>query len=170
MTFQPKQAIHELYLDCQGELEAMLNARLNCQETASDICQEAFVRLCRAEDLSGVANLKAFLFRTATNLLTDHYRSQAVHSAHKVEWHDDYALGVEDHRCAETVAKAEQELVRLVEALSMLPPLDQRIFYLNRFKCLKQRDIAETLNISVRTVEESIKRSLIHCGKLLGKT
>ena len=167
MTFQPKQALHELYLDCQGELEAMLYSRLNCQETASDICQEAFVRLCRADDLSGVANLKAFLFRTATNLLTDHYRSQAVHSVYKVEWPDDSVFEVEDRRCAETVAKGEQELDRLIETLSMLPPLNQRIFYLNRFKGLKHREIAETLNISVRTVEESIKRSLIHCAKML---
>lgn len=167
MTFQPKQALHELYLNCQGELEAMLYSRLSCQETASDICQEAFVRLCRTDDLSGIGNLKAYLFRTAMNLLTDHYRSQAVHGLYKVEWHDDSVIEAEDHRCAETVAMGEQDLDRLIDALSMLSPLCQRIFYLNRFKGLKQREIAETLNISIRTVEENIKRALIHCAKML---
>jgi RNA polymerase sigma-70 factor (ECF subfamily) len=48
-----------------------------------------------------------------------------------------------------------------------LTPLCQRIFYLNRFEGLKQREIAETLNISVRTVEENIKRALLRCAKTL---
>lgn len=167
MSFQSNQALHELYINCQGELEAVLFARVRCRETSADICQEAFMRLCRSDDLGSIGNLKAYLFRIALNLLVDHYRSQAVRVAVSAEWNDDEPPETEDHRCAETVALGEQELDRLIDALAALSPLCQRIFYLNRFEGLKQREIAETLNISIRTVEENIKRALIHCAKTL---
>lgn len=169
MLFESNQVLQNLYITCQGELEAMLFARLRCRETAADISQEAFTRLCRSTDLSNIDNLKAYLFRTAMNLLVDHYRSQATHTASVIEWSDDAPPEAEDMRCAETVALGEQELDKLIESLSSLSPLCQRIFYLNRFEGMKQRDIAETLNISIRTVEDNIKRALIHCVKTLNQ-
>lgn len=165
MTARPD--LQALFSDCHRELEAMLYTRLHCRETAADICQEAFARLCRAEDLSTVGNLKAYLFRTATNLMFDHFRSQAVRGRSTLEWYDETPPDIEDLRSAETVAVGEQELDKLIEALESLSPLCQRIFYLNRFEGLKQREIAETLNISIRTVEDNIKRALRHCAKTL---
>ncbi|WKJ91451.1 RNA polymerase sigma factor [Methylomonas montana] len=169
MSFQAHQSLQELYLDCRGELEAVLFSRLRCRETAADICQEAFLRLCRSGDLGSVGNLKAYLFRTALNLLLDHYRRQTRRETTTVEWIDDAPLEAEDQRCAETVALGEQELDRLIDSLAALSPLCQRIFYLNRFEGLKQREIAETLNVSTRTVEENIKRALLHCAKTLNQ-
>ncbi len=169
MSFQANQSLQNLYISCRGELESVLFSRLGCRETAADISQEAFTRLCRADDLSNVDNLKAYLYRTAMNLLIDHYRSQATHTASVVEWSDDAIPEVKDRRCAETVALGEQELDKLIESLSGLSPLCQRIFYLNRFEGLKHREIAETLNISIRTVEENIKRALLHCLKTANK-
>ncbi|WP_081607997.1 RNA polymerase sigma factor [Methylomonas sp. MK1] len=170
MSFPAHQSLQELYVSCHGELETVLYSRLRCRETAADICQEAFVRLCRSEDLSGVGNLKAYLFRTAQNLVIDYYRSQTARSAAIVEWPDDTPPEVEDLRCAETVALGEQDLDRLIEGMASLSPLCQRIFYLNRFEGLKQREIAETLNISLRTVEENIKKALVHCAKTLDES
>ncbi|WP_446810771.1 RNA polymerase sigma factor [Methylomonas sp. 2BW1-5-20] len=167
MSSQVNETLHALYASCHGELEAVLFSRVRCRETAADICQEAFVRLCRSDDLGNVGNLKAYLFRTAQNLLFDHYRSQTVRNAAMVQWPEDAPPEIEDTRCAETVALGEQELDSLIDSLATLSPLCQRIFYLNRFEGLKQREIAETLNISVRTVEENIKRALLHCAKTL---
>lgn len=167
MSAPPYQVLRELYLDCHAELESVLFSRIRCRETAADICQEAFARLCRAEDLSKIGNLKAYLYRTAMNLLFDHFRSQAVRAAVTTGWQDEAPPETEDPRCAETVALGEQELDRLIDTLAALPPLCRRIFYLNRFEGLKQREIAETLNISVRTVEDNIKRALVHCVKSL---
>jgi RNA polymerase sigma-70 factor (ECF subfamily) len=170
MSFQPNPAVQNLYISCRGELEAVLFSRVGCRETAADISQEAFTRLCRASDLSNVDNLKAYLYRTAMNLVIDHYRNHATHTASVVECLDDAIPEVKDRRCAETVVLGEQELDQLVDSLSALSPLCQRIFYLNRFEGLKHREIAETLNISIRTVEENIKRALLHCVKTANKS
>ncbi|WFP50864.1 RNA polymerase sigma factor [Methylomonas sp. EFPC3] len=169
MSFSVSQSLQELYLDCRSELEAVLFARLRCRETAADLSQEAFVRLCRSEDLSKVGNLRAYLFRTAQNLLYDHYRSQSVRNATIADWPEPDLPDAPDLRCAETVALSEQALDSLIGSLAELPPLCQRIFYLNRFEGMKQREIAEQLGISVRTVEDNIKRALLHCAKSLAQ-
>ena len=165
MFIPAQQPIHDLYLNCRSELEATLMAKVKCRETAADLCQEAFIRLCHVDDLGSISNLKAYLFKTALNLLCDHYRNQSVRQSVAVEWPSDALPETEDFRCAQTVAVGEEDLDRLLAALEELPPQCQRIFYLNRFEGLKQRDIAERLNISIRTVEDNIKRALLHCAK-----
>jgi RNA polymerase sigma factor (sigma-70 family) len=166
MSLQLNQTLNELYINHRGELEAVLFSRVRCKETAADISQEAYLSLCRANDLSSINNLKAYLFRTALNLLTDHYRNQLRNPA-SAEGVNYFLLETEDRRCAETVALGEQALDHLIDTLETLSPLRRRIFYLNRFDGMKQREIAETLNISIRTVEENIKLALIHCAKTL---
>ncbi|MFZ2451948.1 MAG: RNA polymerase sigma factor [Methylovulum miyakonense] len=169
MPVPPRQPLHELYLTSHGELESVLLARVKCRETAADLCQEAFARLCHLDDLGSIGNLKAYLFKTALNLLCDHYRSQPARHAETLAWTTDTPPEAEDLRCAQTVALGEEELDKLVAALAGLPPQCQRIFYLNRFEGLKQREIAEHLQISIRTVEDNIKRALLHCANTLNK-
>lgn len=168
MSVQLRNTLQSLYVNHRGELEAWLYSRVNCRDTAADISQEAFVRLCRVEDLGKIENLKAYLFRTALNLLTDHYRSKNAREEVTVQFPDDIPPEAEDRRSPETAFLAESQLDDLAKVMERLAPLCQRIFYLNRFEGLKHRDIADRLNISIRTVEDNIKRALLHCAKALG--
>jgi RNA polymerase sigma factor (sigma-70 family) len=168
MAITPPETLASVYVNHRGELEALLFSRLRCRDTASDISQEAFLRLCRVEDLGQIQNLKAYLFRTALNLLNDHYRRNSVREEITVPLTDDNPPEAEDRRSPETAYLAESQLDELVAAMERLSPLCQRIFYLNRFEGLKHREIAERLNVSIRTVEDNVKRALVHCGKSLG--
>lgn len=169
MQSHTAQTLNELYRQCQGELEGMLYKRVRCQETAADLCQEAFKQVCQVDDLSKVNNLKGYLYRTAMNLLCDHIRKKSVWADTIVEWPEDSGQDGTDTRSAEWVTLKEEQLQLFVDALSELPPLCQRVFYLSRFEGLKQREIADQLNISVRSVEHNLKRALLHCAKALEK-
>jgi RNA polymerase sigma factor (sigma-70 family) len=167
MPSSHQKTLQTLYVNHCGELEAFLMNRLHCRDTAADISQEAFIRLCRSEDLTRIGNLKAYLFRIALNLVNDHYRSQSVREAVTVPFPEDEAPDAEDRRSAEMVFLAEEQLEMLVASLAEMSPLCQRIFYLNRFEGLKHREIAARLNISVRAVEDNLRRVLLHCAKRL---
>jgi RNA polymerase sigma-70 factor (ECF subfamily) len=74
----------------QGDCEAFLQAygyylpkifnhayyRVNCRATAEDISQQTFLKTWQylAEAESPIANLNAFLYKTANNLIIDFYR------------------------------------------------------------------------------------------------
>jgi RNA polymerase sigma-70 factor (ECF subfamily) len=166
MQVTRQQLLRQLFFDHRDELESALLKRLRCPETASDLLQEAFVRLCRSQDLEQIGNLKAYLFRIALNLVNDHFRSQKVREiiVHEepdsLYWHEDRR-----HRDGETLALDQERLALFVQALEELSPLCQRIFYLNRFEGLRHKEIARQLGISVRTVEDNLKRALLYCGR-----
>ncbi|MGH8559454.1 MAG: RNA polymerase sigma factor [Methylococcales bacterium] len=166
MPFPRQAVLQQLFRDSRDELESVLLRRLRCPETASDLSQEAFLRLCQHQNLEQIGNLKAYLFRIAVNLLNDHFRGQKVRQIVVYE----PAKSLEEYadrrpRDGETQLLDEERLALFVQALAELSPLCQRIFYLNRFDGLKHKEIAAQLGISVRTVEDNLKRALLHCGR-----
>ncbi|BBA32154.1 RNA polymerase, sigma-24 subunit, ECF subfamily [Methylocaldum marinum] len=163
------QLLAQLFRDCRKDLLAFLFGRLGCAQTAADLCQESFLRLWRSGDLSRIGNPRAYLFRTALNLITDYHRSGKTRfglfaELNDTDEDDSASLPVEE-RTGETATLASEQLDRATAALQELPPLSQRIFYLSRFEGLKQREIAERLGVSLRTVEEHLKRTLLHLNR-----
>lgn len=61
----------------RNELLAFLTRKVRCRETARDLLQDAFVRLLHSEH-GEVGNLRASLYRIATNLSIDHARRSQV--------------------------------------------------------------------------------------------
>ena len=56
-----------------------LTKKLKNNEDANDLAQEAFLRLHRFQQSSQLDNARAFLFRTANNLVIDQIRRDKVH-------------------------------------------------------------------------------------------
>ncbi|HYE37038.1 RNA polymerase sigma factor [Methylocaldum sp.] len=166
MTSSNHQLLGQLFRDCRQELLGFLLGRVGCAQTADDLCQESFVRLWRSGDLNRITNPRAYLFKTALNLLTDHHRSRKGRMSLLTDLDEANSTDLSaEERTAETVTLASERLDRVSAALEELSPLSQRIFYLCRFEGLKQREIAERLGVSVRTVEEHLKRTLLHLAR-----
>lgn len=146
----------------RDDLIRFLHRRVRCRHTAADLAQDAFLRLLRSERLPEIANLRAYLFTTANNLLIDHGRAQ--------RWQTDAlasvkarALSPEDTPTPETIVLGREALYRFAVAFSELPHRCRQILYLNRFEGLNHPQIAQRLGISVRTVEDNLKRAIKHC-------
>lgn len=65
----------ELYTDNFPPIKAKLFRATSDRELAEELAQECFLRVWRAMCMRPIANLRAFAYRCATNLLIDHYRS-----------------------------------------------------------------------------------------------
>ncbi len=153
--------LSEIFLQHEQDLFRFLLRRLKCSLTAQDLTHELFVKISTQDETPDIRNRKAYLFRMAANLATDHQRSVRNRSALLAEAHDMLWGGV-DHRHPERALIARQELVRLEQALTQLPSFSRKIFHLNRFECKTQLEIADELRVSISTVEAHIRKVLIH--------
>jgi RNA polymerase sigma-70 factor, ECF subfamily len=84
-------------------------------------------------------------------------KHEKIKQKHAVE---ELAVGVHSHdSVTHSVAGSELEL-RIQEAMEKLPEQCRLVFKLSRFEELKYAEIAEQLNISVKTVENHMGKAL----------
>ena len=60
----------------------------------------------------------------------------------------------------ETIAKANEKLRRAKQAMIMLPPKTRHVFLMHRFQDFTYSEIAEQLNLSIKSVEYHMNRAL----------
>lgn len=167
-TVSDQEILARLFQDCRGDLFRLLKRRLRDEQTALDLTQEAFLRLARGGGLHAIADVKAYLFRTAQNLVIDRHRSRASEASALQELGNFLADTVEGCT-AEQHAMASEEMGLFVAAFEELPPRCREIFHLNRFGGLTHREISERLGIPLRTVEANVKRAVRHCAARLNR-
>ncbi len=151
--------LSDVFFEHEEGLFRFLVRRLKCVFTARDLTQELFLKISSQEDTQHIQNQKAYLFRMAANLATDHLRVEQNRAELLAEANDILWAGTE-HRHAERVMIARQELARLERALSELPDLSRNIFQLNRFGHKTQQEIAKEFGISISTVEAHMRKVL----------
>ncbi|MGF1610369.1 MAG: RNA polymerase sigma factor [Kiloniellales bacterium] len=148
-----------VFQEHERALVAFMAARLRCRFTAHDLAQELFLKLSALEGGLEVSNARAYLFRMAANLVTDHQRREQRRAGllAAVEAH---LRGGAETLSPERRVMAQQELRDLVQVVERLTPTTRRIFKLNRFDGLTQREIAQALGISQTAVEKHIRKAL----------
>lgn len=123
------------------------------EETAKDLVQELFLNVWKIRaNLEESQSLKAYLYRSANNLAINHLKKKALRQARLV-----------DNAAVEQIAGTDersdfQEYAE--DALHGLPEEQRLVFMLNKFEGLKYAEIAELLQISVKTVESRMSKAL----------
>lgn len=147
------------FVEHQPDLIRFLTRRLRCSFTASELSQEVYLRAVRVEDTRSIRNPRAFFFQVAANLAADHHRvegrrAELMREAQALLWSED------DERSPERQVLAREELEVLAQVIAELPDTSRRIFSMNRFEGLTQREIAERMGISTTAVEKHIRKVL----------
>ena len=161
-------AVHEAYLEHEDALKRFLRRFYKRAEDIEDAAQEAFLRAFTASLERDIDNPKAFLFRVARNYAIDERRLQANKSTNYLEDSDTSSV-LEDKgepRADDRLASKEK-LMLLVRAVSELPPQCRRVFVMRKFECKPIKDIAETLGVSVSSIDKHIASGLIKCRHYL---
>ncbi len=143
------------------ELFIFLVRRVACSETANDLLQDTFFRLINARSSQPIKNPRAFIYRIAANLATDHLRR---HRYDNVDLNGiEIATIADEAATPEQCLLSRQQLDLCEQALDQLSPLCLKIFALSRFEGYTHQQIAEELGISVSWVEKNIIRALKQC-------
>lgn len=149
----------KLYLFAVGYLKK--------QEDAEGLVQEVFIkvwekRLKLREDLS----FKSFLFTIAYNTIVDHFRKWSKEE--ECLEHFRKTLDLYHNEPEKKVEYSDLEELAL-KTIEKLPPKRKLIYQLSRQEELTNKEIAERLKISIKTVEYHMSQALKFLKEQLGK-
>jgi RNA polymerase sigma factor (sigma-70 family) len=125
----------------------------------ADLRQEIYARIFESAGKRLPDSPKNFLFVTARNLLADRARRERVVSIDYTE--DLEALNVlADEISPEQRVSARQDLRRLADAFDSLSAMSRAVIWLRRVDGLSQRETAEQLGISERSLGGFLARGM----------
>ena len=138
-------------------LRNLLFYKLGDLERAKDFTQEAFVRLWNNCSKVSLEKVKSYLFTIANRLFLDDTHHQKV--VLKFQQRSGLSESQLEHN-PEFLYRQEEFKTRLEEAVSDLPEKQRVVFLMSRIDKRKNREIAEELDLSIKTVEKHIATSL----------
>lgn len=135
------------------------NTYLNNIAESEDLVQEVFVKIWdKRHDLDITSSIKAYLFQAVKNACFNHIKHQKVKNKHKEHLIHQSDSSIDSNDQLET----KQLSILIEEAIEKMPEKRREIFYLSRHEGLKYQEIAEKLNISIKTVETQMGLALKH--------
>lgn len=132
------------------------------QQEAEDLTQETFVRFfAKLSEYRHQGKTKNYLYTIAANLCCNQWKKQEP-------------LPTEAEQLAATLTLADQEEAAtthlLLEwALGQLPPEQREVVVLHYYQGLKQREIAEILEIGLPLVKYRLRQAKLRLSELIGK-
>ncbi|MGX5820123.1 RNA polymerase sigma-70 factor [Chitinophaga lutea] len=124
--------------------------------TAEDLAQEVFIKIWNRREQLHDVYFKAYLHRAAVNMALDHIDKSKRRGGPVRE------IGPAQEELvstAPTVHVADTK-ARIQQAVNALPEKCREIFVLSRFEEMSYKEIAQTLQISVKTVENQMITAL----------
>jgi RNA polymerase sigma-70 factor, ECF subfamily len=132
-------------------------AILKDESTAEEMVQNVFFKLWdRADAITITGSIAAYLYRAVHNESLNFIKHQKVKRSHQA--HTLYQMRNEADIVTKTGLKELEK--QLHKAMNELPEQCRTIFQLSRFEELKYREIADQLDISVKTVENQMGKAL----------
>jgi len=122
-----------------------------------DVVQETFIKYAAIGDLQAIDNPRAYLFRTAHNVLVDERRKLAVRRATPG---DGEPVPMRDDRTPERVLVGRERLQVLRRTLHAMPEARRRSFLLNRLQGLSAAAVARMTGYSESAVKKHIGLAL----------
>ena len=151
---QQEQLVELAYITYRERVLRFIQYRINNDDEAEDLTQDVFVRLIDCAQMLSEATLKSFVFTIARNLVSDYLRRQ-------YKWQDisAYLLESTPALCDEAESRVVARDLARQEHLRVLRMPKQRalIYRLSRFEDQAISEIAESLNLSKRTVENQLR-------------
>lgn len=154
-------AFELLFRKYYGRLCGFANKFIGSSTESEEIVQEVFLNIWnRKEKLKLNEEIRSYLFKSVQNLCFNYIQHQKIVDKYYSAIEIAYKNQTDDFNTYESVLYNELQ-TKVDEAISTLPKACRRIFKMSRVEGLKYAEIAQKLNISVKTVETQMGRALV---------
>jgi RNA polymerase sigma factor (sigma-70 family) len=151
--------VERLFREHNATLLRFIAARVGSTQEAREIAQESYVQLLRLNGPGAISYLRAFLFKTAANLVTDRLRQRDRRRNVASMGNMDF---VAFDLSPERLVASEQAMTMLRAAVEELPPRCRQVFLLHRVHELSTEEIAVRIGIGERMARRYLARALEH--------
>jgi len=149
--------VERLFREHNDSLVRFIAAKVGSHQVACDIAQQAYVRLLQLDKPETISYLRAFLFKTASNLVIDRYRR--TKRAPTIEPLTDAESPVFELTPERQIA-GEQAYLVFQAAVAELPPKCRLAFVLHRIHGLEISAISAQMKIGDCMVRRYISNAL----------
>lgn len=155
-----------LFEEYGSSLMRYLVFRVGNESDASDLSQEAYLRLTRVARADLIEKPAAYLFRIAANLANEfHLRHQRAPTTVPLESMESH---LSDAGAFERQMEARSAIQALDVLLNQMPPLYKAVLLLRKRDGLSHAEIAQKLDLSPHTVHKYLTRALAQCRDAWG--
>ncbi len=152
-----KEAFSLLFQTYYTDLVLFCGNFIKDKDSCEDIVQSIFLKLWNdRKNIQIEISLKSYLLKAVRNSCLDEFRHIDIVRQYETE----FGSSALDNYDTENYILYSDLYAHLSRALEKIPDLYKEAFVLNRFEGLKYREIAEKLNVSERTVEVRVSKTL----------
>ena len=151
-----------LFPSLQNFAFSIVKTRVLAEEIASDLMLEVWVR---RQKLMEIENLRLYLFVAAKHAAVNKLKQENKNARFSLD-----TLSVEfisDYATPEEAADLHDVQTSIAQAVKELPPSCQLIYKLAKEDRLKYKEIAELLDLSVKTIDNQLAIALKKIAKAL---
>ncbi len=150
-----RDSFKQLFVKYYRSLCVVSEKYVNSSIVAEDIVQDVFYSLLKnRENLTLSHSPKAFLCRSVINASINYQKK------YNKEQVSETLPELEDDINPDDILVTEEMYKVISDSISSLPEQCKKVFRLNRFEGLKHKEIAEKLDISIKTVKNHIGKAL----------
>jgi RNA polymerase sigma factor (sigma-70 family) len=162
----PSSEMTRIYMEMRTSLMRFAYRYFKTPQEIEDVVQEAFVKVIEAKQTREVQHPKAYMYQTVKNL--------ALNRIAKSDYRLTDTIGegigeagiesvLQGTPTMEEQFESRQRFELFCRAVRQLPIKCQRVYILRRVYGYSQKEIAEQMGISLKTVEAHLTKAIVRC-------
>ncbi len=158
-----EKAFDILYSFYQSKLLIFAKSYIGNHEDAEEIIDDVFCKIWNGNVTTAIKNINSYLYTATRNSCIDYLKKKKSEMRGSQLFRQQMQINYNAIKDESASKLIEEELEKQIDlAVQLLPERCRLVFKKSRFQGLKNKEISEELNISVKAVEKHMTKALRH--------